>query len=78
MLRWESICAGPTDRLAMQSDHKPARDTRYAVRDPEDRWASGRAEDSIFFSQKNHVVDFFVKKKKRSTMRPQAILPFAG
>jgi len=32
--------------------------------DPEEHFASGKAENSRSFSQKIHVVNFFVKKKK--------------
>jgi hypothetical protein len=40
--------------------------------------ASGRAEDSRSFSQKNSQSEFFCEKDKKSTMLPQAILPFTG
>jgi len=40
--------------------------------------ASGRAEDSRSFAQKNSLCEFFCAKEKRSTMLPQAILPCTG
>jgi hypothetical protein len=40
--------------------------------------ASGRAEDSRSFSQKNSQREFFCEKEKRSTMLPQANRVFIG
>jgi hypothetical protein len=42
------------------------------------RAGSGRVEDSRSFSQKNSLCEFFCEKDKKSTMLPQAILPFIG
>jgi hypothetical protein len=39
---------------------------------------SGRAEEARSFSQKNSLSEFFCEKEKRSTMLPQANLPFTG
>jgi len=38
--------------------------TSYTVPDLEEHFASGRAEETRSFSQKNPQRDFFVKKKK--------------
>jgi hypothetical protein len=37
----------------------------YAVTNPAEHFASGRAEDSILFHKKIHCVNFFVKKIKK-------------
>jgi hypothetical protein len=46
--------------------------TSYAVTDPKERWASGRAEGTRSFSHKNSQREFLCEKEKRSTMLPQA------
>jgi len=36
--------------------------TRYGITDPEELWASGRAEDSRSFAQKIYKVNFLCKR----------------
>jgi hypothetical protein len=42
------------------------------------RFASGRAEETIFFTKMLHFVQHFCEKDKKSTMLPQAMLPCTG
>ncbi|MFP4440654.1 MAG: hypothetical protein ACLFVO_25750 [Chloroflexaceae bacterium] len=52
--------------------------TTYAVTDPAEHFVSGRAKETRSFAQKNSLSEFFCAKDKKSTMLPQAILPFTG